>query len=115
VISGFNSGIDQVGSLIHIGLPHIPMLASGGLVNAPTLAVVGEAGPEAVVPMGDPAKAAAVAKSTGLLDILGSKMGNVGTTLVKVYLGTREITDILDVRIDKKLGDQANELQYGTR
>jgi hypothetical protein len=115
VISGFNSGIDRVGSLIHIGLPHIPMLASGGLVNAPTLAVVGEAGPEAVIPMGDPAKAAAVAKSTGLLDMLGSKLGSAGTTLVKVYLGTREITDILDVRIDKKMNDQANELAYGTR
>lgn len=115
VIGGFNSGIDRVGALIHIGLPHIPLLASGGLVNAPTLAVVGEAGPEAVIPMSDPARAASVAKSTGLLDILGSKMGNVGTTLVKVYLGTREITDILDVRIDKKLGDQADELAYGTR
>lgn len=115
VISGFNSGIDRVGALIHIGLPHIPLLASGGLVNAPTLAVVGEAGPEAVVPMSDPAKAAAVAKSTGLLDMLGSKLGNAGTTLVKVYLGTREITDILDVRIDKKMNDQANELSYGTR
>jgi hypothetical protein len=115
VISGFNSGINRVAGFVHIGLPNIPLLASGGLVNAPTLAVVGEAGPEAVVPMSDPAKAAAVAKSTGLLDILGSKMGNVGTTLVKVYLGTREITDILNVVVDKKLNDQANELSYGTR
>jgi hypothetical protein len=115
VIGGFNSGIDRVASTIHIGLPHIPMLASGGLVNAPTLAVVGEAGPEAVIPMSDPGRAMAVAKSTGLLDILGSKMGNVGATMVKVYLGTREITDILDVRIDKKMNDQANELAYGTR
>jgi len=115
VISGFNSGIDQVASFVHIGLPHLPMLASGGLVNAPTLAVVGEAGPEAVIPMSDPARAAAVAKRTGLLDILGSKMGNMGSTLVKVYLGTREITDILNVQIDKKMNDQANELAYGTR
>jgi hypothetical protein len=115
VISGFNSGINRVAGFVHIGLPNIPLLASGGLVNAPTLAVVGEAGPEAVVPMSDPAKAAAVAKSTGLLDILGSKMGNVGTTMVKVYLGTREITDILNVVVDKKLNDQANELAYGTR
>lgn len=115
VISGFNSGINRVAGLVHIGLPNIPLLASGGLVSAPTLAVVGEAGPEAVVPMSDPSKAAAVAKSTGLLDILGSKMGNVGTTLVKVYLGTREITDILNVVVDKKLNDQANELAYGTR
>jgi len=115
VISGFNSGIDRVANMVHIGLPHIPLLASGGLINAPTLAVVGEAGPEAVIPLSDPAKAAAAAKKTGLLDILGSRMGNMGTTLVKVYLGTREITDILNTQIDKKLNDQANELAYGTR
>jgi phage-related protein len=115
VISGFNSGINRVAGFVHIGLPNIPLLATGGLINAPTLAVVGEAGPEAVIPMSDPNRAAAVAKSTGLLDILGSKMGNVGATMVKVYLGTREITDILNVQIDKKLGDQANELAYGTR
>jgi len=114
VISGFNSGINRVSSAIHIGLPNIPLLASGGLVNAPTLAVVGEAGPEAVIPMSDPARAAAVAKKTGLLDMLGSKASSAATT-VKVYLGTREITDILNVQIDKKMNDQANELAYGTR
>jgi hypothetical protein len=116
VISGFNSGIDRVGGFLHIGLPHLPYLASGGLVNAPTLAMVGEAGPEAVIPMSDPARAAAVAKKTGLLDMLGSLAGNHGgATSIRVYLGTREITDILDVRIDKKMSDQANELSYGTR
>lgn len=115
VISGFNSGINKVASVIHIGLPNIPLLASGGLVNAPTLAVVGEKGPEAVVPMSDPNKAAAVAQKTGLLDILGSKMGSMAAPIIKVYLGTREITDILNVQIDKKLSDQANELAYGTR
>ena len=114
VISGFNSGIDSVAGAIHIGLPHIPMLASGGLVNAPTLAVVGEAGPEAVIPMSNPAQAAKVAKSTGLLDMLGSKAGTMAAN-VQVFLGTREITDILDVRIDSALNNQANELAYGTR
>jgi hypothetical protein len=104
-----------VASVVHIGLPHLPMLATGGLIKAPTLAVVGEAGPEAVIPLSDPARAAAVAQKTGLLDILGSKMSNTGAMLVKVYLGTREITDILNVQIDKKMSDQANELAYGTR
>ena len=33
-------------------LPKIPTLAEGGIVKAPTLALVGEAGPEAVVPLG---------------------------------------------------------------
>jgi len=115
VISGFNSGINRVGGFLHIGLPNIPLLASGGLINAPTLAVVGEAGPEAVVPMSSPARAAQVAKQTGLLDMLGSLSGHSEMLNVHVYLGTREITDILDTRIDKKLDDQANELAYGTR
>ena len=33
-------------------LPDIPKLAAGGIVNVPTLALIGEAGPEAVVPLG---------------------------------------------------------------
>lgn len=32
--------------------PQIPKLASGGIVTRPTLALIGEAGPEAVVPLG---------------------------------------------------------------
>ncbi len=32
-------------------VPEIPMLADGGIVNSPTLAMIGEAGPEAVVPL----------------------------------------------------------------
>lgn len=33
------------------GFPKIPELAKGGIVNRPTLALIGEAGPEAVVPL----------------------------------------------------------------
>lgn len=33
-------------------LPEIPRMASGGIVTRPTLALIGEAGPEAVVPLG---------------------------------------------------------------
>jgi hypothetical protein len=32
-------------------VPNIPMLAEGGIVTGPTLAMIGEAGPEAVVPL----------------------------------------------------------------
>lgn len=32
-------------------VPNIPELANGGIVNSPTLALIGEAGPEAVVPL----------------------------------------------------------------
>lgn len=34
-----------------LGLPDIPQLAKGGIVTGPTLALIGEAGPEAVVPL----------------------------------------------------------------
>ena len=34
-----------------LGVPDIPLLADGGIVDRPTLAVIGEAGPEAVVPL----------------------------------------------------------------
>lgn len=115
IISGFNSGIDRVSGFLHLGLPHLPLLASGGLIKAPTLAVVGEAGPEAVVPMSDPSRAAAVARQTGLLDMIGSVGGHAEAINVRVFLGTREITDILDTRIDKKMDAQARELAYGTR
>ena len=33
-------------------VPEIPMLAQGGIVTSPTLAVIGERGPEAVIPLG---------------------------------------------------------------
>ena len=33
-------------------VPNIPMLAEGGIVTGPTLAMIGERGPEAVVPLG---------------------------------------------------------------
>jgi hypothetical protein len=35
-----------------LDIPDIPRLASGGIVTRPTLALIGEAGPEAVVPLG---------------------------------------------------------------
>jgi hypothetical protein len=34
-----------------IGLPDLPMLAEGGIVTAPTMAIIGEKGPEAVIPL----------------------------------------------------------------
>lgn len=64
--TGINKAIDAVNGFLpdKIGLPglpdinlpdnpipHIPALAKGGIVTGPTLALIGEAGPEAVVPL----------------------------------------------------------------
>ena len=35
-------------------MPNIPMLAAGGIVTSPTLALIGERGPEAVIPLTGP-------------------------------------------------------------
>lgn len=43
-------GLGKVGGFT-LGVPDIPRLAEGGIVNRPTLAVVGERGPEAVIPL----------------------------------------------------------------
>jgi TP901 family phage tail tape measure protein len=39
------------GKSFGINIPEVPMLAKGGIVTEPTLAVIGEAGPEAVIPL----------------------------------------------------------------
>jgi hypothetical protein len=43
-VGGFSIGMPRI--------PEIPILAKGGIVNRPTLAMLGERGPEAVVPLG---------------------------------------------------------------
>lgn len=67
-ISGINSMIRMVNKVpgIEIGqIPKIPYLAKGGIIDNPTLAMVGEAGREAVVPLEN---------NTGGLDLLASKL-----------------------------------------
>jgi hypothetical protein len=57
--------------ITQVQFPRIPQLAEGGIVDRATLALIGEAGPEAVVP----------------LDKLGA-MGNVYNINVNAGLGT---------------------------
>jgi hypothetical protein len=57
-ITGLNVSLDAVdkaaGPLVNfgdVGSVSIPRLADGGIVTGPTLALIGEAGPEAVIPL----------------------------------------------------------------
>ena len=63
-------GIPGRGTRFGINIPMIPSLAQGGIVNRPTLAMIGERGPEAVVPLG---KAGGVGGIT--INILGPTYG----------------------------------------
>ena len=54
IIGKVNTVIEVINKVPHFGpdIPSIPMLAAGGIVTRPTLAMIGEAGPEAVIPLG---------------------------------------------------------------
>lgn len=53
------------GTKIGSNIPKIPKLARGGIVNSPTMAMVGEAGPEMIVPL----------ENTSFVDRLASALG----------------------------------------
>jgi len=94
--------------------PLVPkLLAEGDVIRRPTLAVVGEAGPEAVVPLNNPRRARQVMSQAGLLDM--GFGGGAQAPLVQVFLGTQEITDILDVRVHRAIGAESRALANGPR
>jgi len=49
-----------------IGVPQIPQLANGAIVRSPQLALIGEAGPEAVIPLNRPQRAQELLQQSGL-------------------------------------------------
>lgn len=51
MISPLNGAVGVINKIPGVNIPKIPMLAKGGIVDKATLAVIGEAGSEAVVPM----------------------------------------------------------------
>lgn len=59
-------------------IPRIPKLAAGGLVKVPTVAVVGEAGPELVLPLSDPARVAQLLAEAGVAGPAGGPVGLAG-------------------------------------
>jgi hypothetical protein len=89
-IPGFGINIKMPGPVpdIHfnwggIGLPNIPLLAKGAVVDSPTLAVVGEKGRELVTP-----------------EALLRQMLAEQTPSVRVYIGETELTDIVRTQVD---------------
>jgi hypothetical protein len=52
-------------------MPNIPMLANGGIVTSPTLAMIGERGPEAVIPLTGPNAGAGMGGNTVNINVNG--------------------------------------------
>lgn len=81
--------------------------AEGGIVTGPTNALIGEAGPEAVIPLTNPGRAAEVLNEAGLTSMLSPN--------INVYIGNRQIDAYIDARVDQTMAVTARSLAYGSR
>lgn len=104
----------SVANAFRAGARALPGFAVGGIVTRPTIAQIGEAGAEAIVPLTNPKRARQVMEDAGLLS-LAAGMGASGETTVIVYLGTEQVTDILDTRVEKGLARSARAIDRGDR
>jgi len=78
-------------------IPNIPSLAEGGIVNSPTLAMIGEAGPEAVVPLG---------KSAGMGVTVNVVMPEGGTVIMDDEQTMQRFSDFITREIRQVLRTQ---------
>lgn len=91
-IPGWVPGIGGAG----FDVPDIPMLAKGGIVNKPTLAMIGEAGPEAVVPLS------------------GRRGAGMGTTVnVVISTGASDLDELIRKRVKVLAGGNVQKA-FGT-
>lgn len=108
VIRAVNSGIAQIDAALPFGLPRIPELARGGFTQAEGLARLHPS--ELVLPLQDRRAvdllAQAMAEASAGLRAAGVPGADAATAApvfdVRVYVGDRELTDIVDVRITER-------------
>jgi hypothetical protein len=81
------------GKGFNVNIPEIPKLASGGIVSKPTMAMIGEGGPEAVVPL--------------------NKAGGIGTTIVINITGPTYGFDDFDAKVAKAIRDGVRRGGFG--
>ncbi len=106
-ISGINKGLANAFSVFGFNPPDIPFLAKGGVIDGPTLAVVGEKGPEAVVPLNNPSAAAAVLMRSGLAAMLAP--------IVQVFIGSEKLEELAYRVVSSNNQAQATSLRHGPR
>lgn len=135
VIGGWNSlsftvpsvdlgPLGEVGGFT-VSTPDIPMLARGGLVTGPTLAMVGEGGTEAVLPLEDNRVTDVLASALSRAGVAGqdntqagggtvSAVGHSGDSYFIVKIGERELTDIIVEQQNQMNQDTLRRARAGT-
>ena len=81
--------------------------AYGGIVTSPTSALIGEDGPEAVIPLSKPARAAQLLNQSGLSDMM--------SPTVNVYVGNEQLDSYIAVQTTRQFNATARSLAYGGR
>lgn len=112
VIGSINSGIAEIDDRLPGSLPRIPMFARGAVVDSPTLALVGEAGPEVVVPLGDRKRAQELAEQSGLLSMLRGAPGGTNVTVIAYLDPSGVIIPITKTIVTDTFDQQGDELSY---
>lgn len=107
--AGINLAIDAINALIRAfnrlpgpDIPEVPHLAQGGLFNSATKVMVGEAGPEVVIPLTKPLRAVQLAQASGLTDILHRAAGDTSQqrpTQVTINAPITVVTAVTDPRL----------------
>lgn len=97
VISPINRGLEfsipmPFGQSFTVNPPDIPLLARGGIVTRPTLAVIGEAGPEAVVPLSRAGGASGLGTSINLTINVDRPLGSPESIADAVMEGLQQLT-----------------------
>jgi len=85
--------------------------ADGGIINGPTPAIVGEAGPEVIIPLTKPGRAAQLAQQSGLLSMLGGG----AATAVYVFLGNEQLEPYMTKVVARNNQAMGTAMAYGAR
>lgn len=93
-----------------VGTRRFSEYAEGGIVTHPTFGLIGEAGPEVVIPLTKPQRAAQLMRQSGLADSLGT----AGTT-VNVYVGNEQLDAHTYRVVESNNTALSNSLAYGAR
>lgn len=113
IIDKLNSAIKKVNSWSIAGFkpfsfPSIPRMETGGIVSKPTIAMVGEHGREAVMPLEN---------NTGWITQLANNIAFImgrnnatesGSIVIPIYIGSKHITDIVVDDINKRTKSSGN-------
>jgi hypothetical protein len=85
-------------------------LAEGGIVSNPTHALIGEAGPEVVIPLTRPNRAAQLMQQSGLTGMLSA-----AATMVQVFIGNEQLEGRMVQVVEKNNAALSGSLAFGAR